>query len=124
MKFTELTRAEDQVMQVIWSLNECCLGDIVEAMPQPRPAYTTISTVVRTLVAKGFVTHKTYGKTNVYSPAIDKKEYSTNLTTNIAQRFFDNSPAQMLSSFVDNPKLTAAQKEELKNLARQLINQQ
>lgn len=92
MKFTELTRAEDQIMQVIWSLKECCLGDIVAAIEEPRPAYTTISTVVRTLETKGFVTHKTYGKTHSYFPIVEKSRYSQKLTTNIVKRFLTTHP--------------------------------
>ena len=64
-----LTKAEEQVMQVLWDLEEGFLKDIVEAMPDPKPAYNTVATIIRILVEKDFIQYKTYGKSNLYKPA-------------------------------------------------------
>lgn len=69
----ELTKAEEQVMQYLWEIEKGFLADIVDQFPDPKPAYTTISTVVRVLVNKGFIGFKTYGKSNQYFPKISKK---------------------------------------------------
>lgn len=117
---SELTRAEEQVMRVIWQLEECFLGQIVEAYPE-KAAYTTIQTIVKILETKGFVAHTTSGKINCYRPAVSKVEYSTWLASSVAQRYFDGSPAMMLSAFASNGKLTAAQYDELQELAGKLL---
>jgi len=72
----ELTKAEEQVMQYLWDIKKGFLKDIVDKYPEPKPAYTTISTVVRVLVNKGFIGFKTYGKSNEYYPLSSKKEYA------------------------------------------------
>ena len=64
----ELTRAEDQVMQILWTLEKAFVKDIIEHMPDPKPAYNTVSTIVRILETKGFIGHKAYGKTHEYFP--------------------------------------------------------
>ncbi len=71
----ELTKAEVQVMHYLWELEKSFLKDIVEAFPEPRPAYTTISTVIRVLVRKGYVGFNTYGKVHEYYPKISRKAY-------------------------------------------------
>ena len=72
----ELTKAEDQVMQILWKLQNAFVKDIVEEMPDPKPAYNTVSTIVRILEAKGFGDHKAYGKTHEYFPLISKEKYT------------------------------------------------
>ena len=72
----ELTKAEDQVMQILWKLEKAFVKDIVEEMPNPKPAYNTVSTIVRILETKGFVNHKAYGKTHEYFPTITKEKYT------------------------------------------------
>ena len=74
----ELTKAEEQVMQYAWKLEKAFLKDIVEEFPEPRPAYTTISTVVRVLVKKNFLTYTTFGKIRQYAPTISKEHYFKN----------------------------------------------
>lgn len=122
MKLQELTRAEEQVMHVIWSLDRCFLGQIVEAYPG-KAAYTTLQTIVKVLVTKGFVGSETIGKMNQYFPLVAKADYSAWLAQSVAARFFDHSPASMLrSAFSDGKGLSVEQYEELKALAEQLLN--
>ena len=75
MPIKELTKAEEQVMQILWQLNEAIVKDIIEKMPNPKPAYNTVSTVVRVLEGKGFIDHKAYGNSHVYFPLITEAQY-------------------------------------------------
>ncbi|MEG1886224.1 MAG: BlaI/MecI/CopY family transcriptional regulator, partial [Alistipes sp.] len=72
----ELTRAELEIMQVFWVKGEVVIHDILDQMPEPKPAYNTVSTIVRILEKKGFVSHKAYGKTYEYYPLLSKEEYA------------------------------------------------
>ena len=72
----ELTKAEDQVMQILWKIEKGFIKDIIEHMPEPKPAYNTVSTIVRILETKGFVDHQAFGKTHQYFPVITKEKYS------------------------------------------------
>ncbi len=84
----ELTKAEEQVMQYLWKISKGFLKDIVEQFPEPKPAYTTISTVIRVLVKKGFVAHNTYGKIHEYYPLVEKSDYFQGHFKGLMQRIF------------------------------------
>ncbi len=87
----ELTKAEEQVMQVLWSIEKGFLKDIVDGMPDPKPAYPTVSTVIRVLVKKEFIGHNTYGKVNEYFPLIKKEVYFQKHFKRVVSTFFENS---------------------------------
>lgn len=120
----QLTRAELEVMQIIWRLGTPFLGEVVEAFPLPRPAYTTISTVIRTLEKKGFLTHTTVGKSHNYRPTISREEYRGQYMKSVVGNFFNNSPAELLSFFAQSGTLTIEQHEELRQIARQIVEQE
>lgn len=109
----KLTKAEEQVMQALWKIQEGVLKDIVNAMQKPKPAYNTISTIVRILVNKEFVTYKTYGKTNLYRPTIEKERYSSSEVNGIIQKYFNNSPKNLLSFLVKDKSIDVAELEEI-----------
>jgi len=115
----ELTRAEDQVMQILWKLEKGFVKDIVEEMPEPKPAYNTISTIVRILETKGFVDHKAYGKTHEYFPLITKEKYTKFYLNNLLKGYFNGSFQNLVSFFAKENKLDAKEIEkilhELKN---------
>lgn len=119
----ELTKAEEQVMQYLWDLKKGFLKDIVEQFPEPRPAYTTISTVIRTLVRKDFIAFNTYGKINEYFPKVDKGEYFKNHFKGILTNFFSGSPTKFASFFANNEELNLNQLEEIKNLVNKKIDE-
>jgi BlaI family penicillinase repressor len=96
----ELTKAEEQVMQVLWELKKGFIKDIIAQLPKPEPAYTTVSTIVRILEEKGFVTHKAYGKTHEYHPLVYKKEYRSFAFKNIFKNYFNGSAENLMSYFV------------------------
>ena len=72
----ELTKAEEQVMQILWQLEKAFVKEIIEQMPDPKPAYNTVSTIVRILEKKGFVSYEAFGKTHRYYPLMSKREYT------------------------------------------------
>ena len=109
----ELTKAEDQVMQILWDLKCGFVKDIVEQMPEPKPAYNTISTIVRILETKGFVDHKAYGKTHEYFPLISKDKYTKFYLNNLLKGYFDGSFQNLVSFFAKENKLDSKAIEKL-----------
>ncbi|MFI3258689.1 MAG: BlaI/MecI/CopY family transcriptional regulator [Rikenellaceae bacterium] len=117
----ELTRAELEIMQVIWDDNDegQFLADIINKIPEPRPAYTTVSTIIRILVRKGFVTFKSYGKIHCYRATISKEEYASEVMGRVKMHFFGNSISNMISFFARREKLSESEKEELRAILDQ-----
>ena len=109
----ELTKAEDQVMQILWDLKSGFVKDIIEQMPDPKPAYNTISTIVRILETKGFVDHKAYGKTHEYFPLISKEKYTKFYLNNLLKGYFDGSFQNLVSFFAKENKLDSKAIEKL-----------
>jgi BlaI family penicillinase repressor len=113
----ELTKAEDQVMQILWQLERGVVKDIIEKMPNPKPAYNTVSTIVRILEAKGFVGHKAYGKTHEYFPLVTKDKYSKFYFNNMLKGYFGGSFNNLVSFFANENQLKA---DEIDALMKQL----
>jgi BlaI family penicillinase repressor len=101
----ELTRAEDQIMQILWTLKKGFVKDIVEEMPSPKPAYNTVSTIIRILEKKGFVGYKAYGKTHEYYPLIPKEKYSKFYLNNFLKGYFGGSFQNLVSFFAHDGKM-------------------
>jgi len=118
----ELTKAEEQVMQYLWNIEKGFLKDIVEQYPEPKPAYTTVSTVVRVLVKKQAIAFNTYGKVNEYYPLIKKTDYSRRYMRTLVKNFFNNSQQQFASFFTKESNLSVSELEELKALIDQQIS--
>lgn len=109
----ELTRAEDQVMQILWKLEKAFVKDIIEHMPEPKPAYNTVSTIVRILETKGFVDHKAYGKTHEYYPLVSRERYTKFYLNNMIKGYFNGSFQNLVSFFAKEHKMNAADIEKL-----------
>jgi BlaI family transcriptional regulator, penicillinase repressor len=109
----ELTRAEDQVMQILWKLEKCFVKDIIAQMPDPKPAYNTVSTIVRILETKGFVSHKAYGKTHEYFPVITKEKYTKFYLNNLITGYFNGSFQNLVSFFAKENKMDIGDLEKL-----------
>ena len=84
----ELTKAEEQVMQLLWKKEKAFVKELIEQMPDPKPAYNTVSTIVRILEKKGFVAYEAFGKTHRYFPLISKKEYTRKYMKNFMKGYF------------------------------------
>ncbi len=119
-KRKELTRAELDIMKILWQKSDLYLSDIMAAIEEPRPAYTTVSTIVRILVKKGFVTYKGHGKQHCYFPTLTKEEYAEDVMHRVKVNFFEGSVANMISFFACKESLSPAEREEL----RELINKE
>lgn len=120
----ELTRAEEQVMQVLWQLQEGFVNDILEFFPEPKPAYNTVSTIVRILEKKGFVSHKAYGKTHQYYPVVNKKEYTRKYFNGIMDNYFGNSYKALASFLTSDKSISITELEEMKKMMEKEIEKQ
>jgi len=120
----ELTRAEEQIMQVLWRLGKGFVKDIVDELPDPKPAYNTVSTFVRILEKKGFVSHRAYGKTHEYFPLTSKDEYKKSYLKSFMKRYFGNSFQEMVSFFASDRDIGLEELEEIRKLLNEEIVKQ
>ena len=109
----ELTKAEEQIMQELWLLEKAFVKEIVDKLPEPKPAYNTVSTIIRILEKKGFVDHYAYGKTHQYFPLISKTDYTKSYFKNFLSGYFSNSFQEMVSFFAKEDKMSLSQLEEI-----------
>ena len=109
----ELTRAEEQVMQILWKLKKGFVKDVIDQMPEPKPVYNTVSTIIRILEKKGFVGYKAYGKTHQYFPLIDKNDYSKFYLGNFVSNYFEGSFQNLVSFFAKENDMDIKEVEAL-----------
>ena len=109
----KLTNKEEEIMQVLWQLEKAFVNDILEKMPEPKPHYNTLSTIVRLLEEKGFVAHKSYGKSHQYYPLISLEAYRGVYVKESIKKYFDNSVANLVNYFVKDEKLTESEIQDL-----------
>ena len=123
MKYQKLTKAEEEVMQMIWNEAEpTTVSQLIDQMTiSPKPPHSTISTIVRTLEKKGFVDHKAYGRTHAYFPLIEKKDYTKFSLKKLVSNYFEGSPNELVSFLVKENDLSL---KDLSNLIDQLENEQ
>ena len=122
MQIKELTKAEEQIMQILWQLNEAIVKDILDKIPEPKPAYNTVSTVVRVLEGKGFIDHKAYGNSHVYFPVVSEAEYKKFTFDKMMKNYFNDSYKSLVSFIVDEKKLDVKELDELSALIDNLKN--
>lgn len=120
--FKELTKAEEQVMHVIWNIGEGFANEIMSNFPKPKPAYNTVLTIVRILEKKGFVAHETFCKANRYYALVSKEEYSHNSLSGLVKNYFNNSYTELVSAFTKKENFSIEQLEELKKMIDDAIN--
>ena len=120
----DLTRAEEQVMQVLWKIQKGFVNDILEHYGEPKPAYNTISTIVRILEKKGFVMHKSYGKTHQYYPLVSKEEYTKKFFRGFMKNYFSNSYLKLASFLTHDKNISVEDLEEMKKLMETEIDKQ
>lgn len=116
----KLTDAEKEVMQILWEQKKAFMKDIIEEFPDPKPATTTIATLLKRMQNKDFVGYELYGNSREYFPKIDKEQYFSSEMKSMINNFFDNSVSQFASFFTQNAKLS---QKELKEL-REMIDKQ
>jgi predicted transcriptional regulator len=120
----ELTKAEEQIMQIIWDINQGFVKDILDKIEEPKPAYNTVSTIVRILEKKKFVGYKAYGKTHEYFPLVAKEDYRNELMGNVVKNYFSNSFQQLVSFFATDKQLSLKELEEVRVLLDEEISKQ
>ena len=117
-----LTRAEEQVMQFLWEMGEGMTKDVISRFPEPKPAYNTVSTVIRVLEKKGFVEHKAYGKTHVYYPVVEKEAYARIQFMGFMKDYFNNSFPRMAAFFAREKNIDISEMEEILKMTEKEIN--
>jgi BlaI family transcriptional regulator, penicillinase repressor len=117
----ELTKAEDQVMRYLWKLKKGFLKDIVDQFPEPKPAYTTVSTVIRVLVTKKFIGYNTYGKIHEYYPLISQSDYFGAQFKVSLKEYFNGSVSNFANFFASDRDLNLTELEEIRRIVEEQI---
>jgi predicted transcriptional regulator len=109
----KLTNKEEEIMRVLWQLKKAFVKEVVAELPDPKPHYNTISTIIRNMEDKGFIEHQAFGKTHQYYPSISKEEYRKKFMQKTIQQYFENSYKNVVSFFAKEEKISV---EELKEI--------
>jgi len=117
----ELTKAEEQVMEYLWKLERAFVRDILDEFPEPKPAYTTVSTIVRILEKKELVGYTAFGKNYQYYPLVAKKEYAWLCFRGVLSKHFNSSVKRFASFFASDSKVSLSELEEMKELLEKEI---
>lgn len=117
----ELTKAEEQVMEYLWKLDKAFVKDILDQFPEPRPAYNTVSTIVRILEKKGMIAYNAYGKTHQYYPVVTPAGYRKGRFKHILNKHFNNSYKKFASFFAKEDDVTISDLEEMKKIIEEEI---
>ena len=123
-KAKTLTKGEEEVMKILWMLGKGTVNDILEHCDEPKPKYTTVATFLKLLEDKGFAGHTSTGKSNMYYPVVEQKEYAGSVAGNMLDSFFGGSLVQMLSFFSSEKKLSSKEKQDLLKLAQEIIDKE
>lgn len=110
---TTLTKAEEQVMQILWDEKKGFVKDLLQHFPDPKPAYNTVSTIIRILEKKGFVDHRSFGKSHQYYPLVSREQYRNERFSSLMKDYFNNSMQQVLSHFGKNGSLNMKEADEI-----------
>ena len=113
----QLTKAEEQIMQILWTLKEGIVKQVVDGFDEPKPAYTTVATVLKVLEKKGFVDHKTIGNTHLFYPAVSKKDYTKFQFGSLLKYYFNGSFPKMATFFARENNLSIEELEEMMKIA-------
>lgn len=117
----KLSATEENLMQYLWTAEKAFMKDLLEAYPEPKPAVTTVATLLKRMIEKGFVDFKEYGNSREYYPLISKTDYFTNHMNGLIKTFFNNSASQFASFFTTETKLTSNELDELKEIIEREI---
>jgi predicted transcriptional regulator len=118
----EITKAQEDVLKVIWEIENGAVADVLENLPEPRPAYNTVATVIKVLERKGYVGHRTYGKTHVYYPLVSREDYANHVVKEAFTGLFKGSLQQMVSPFIGNRNISISDLEELRQMLESEID--
>ena len=112
----ELTPAELEIMKILWDRESAFVNDILAELPDPKPAYNTVSTIVRIIEQKGYLAHKAYGRSHEYYPIIDRESYTKDFMVNVLNNFFGGSASRMVSFLSSNESISLEETDEILKL--------
>lgn len=112
----ELTPAELEIMQILWDIEKGFVNDVLVLLPEPKPAYNTVSTIVRILEQKGYISHTPYGRSHEYYPIVDRESYTRDYMTNVLNNFFGGSASRMVSFLSSNKSISLEETDEILKL--------
>ncbi len=116
----ELTRAELDIMQILWDIGGGFVNDVIAVMSEPKPAYNTVSTIIRILEKKGLVGHEPFGRSFRYHPLIGREEYTQHYMSGVLEKFFGNSVSRMVSFFAEKEKISVKEMDEIMQMLGEL----
>lgn len=119
-----LTKAEEQIMQILWDEKEGFVKDLLQHFPEPKPAYNTVSTIIRILEKKGFVGHRSFGKSHQYYPLLSREQYRNERFSGLMKDYFNNSMKQVLSHFGSSGSLSMNEADEIIKIMEELKQNQ
>ncbi|WP_167596068.1 BlaI/MecI/CopY family transcriptional regulator [Leeuwenhoekiella sp. ZYFB001] len=119
-----LSNAEEQLMQILWKLDKAFMKELIEAYPEPKPATTTVATLLKRMQDKGFIDYVQYGRSREYFPLVKKNKYFSKQVNGMIKNFFNDSAAQFASFFTQETDLTQQELEELKKLIDERLKSQ
>tara|TARA_Y100000782_G_scaffold106385_1_gene127315 strand:- start:329 stop:697 length:369 start_codon:yes stop_codon:yes gene_type:complete len=119
-----LSNAEEQLMQILWKLDKAFMKELIEAYPEPKPATTTVATLLKRMQDKGFVDYVQYGRSREYFPLVKKNKYFSKQVNGMIKNFFNDSAAQFASFFTQETDLSQKELEELKKLIDERLKSQ
>jgi BlaI family penicillinase repressor len=120
----ELTKAEEQIMQVLWEIKQGFVKDVIAELPNPKPAYNTVSTIIRILEGKGFIDHEAFGTTHRYFPIINIEDYKSFASEKLLNGYFGNSVEKMFSFFIKREKVDLKEADQILKLIEKLKKDQ
>jgi predicted transcriptional regulator len=120
----EITKAQEEILKAVWEIENGAVSDVLERLPEPKPAYNTVATVIKVLEKKGYLAHRTFGKTNVYYAIISRNDYAQQVVRNTFTGLFNRSLNQMVSPLIQNKEISLTELEELRQIVESEINKQ
>ncbi|GAA4272929.1 BlaI/MecI/CopY family transcriptional regulator [Aquimarina gracilis] len=120
----QLSKAEEQLMKYLWKLEKAFMKDLLDAFPAPKPATTTVATLLKRMKDKGFVDYTLYGKSREYYPLVKKTDYFSKHVNGLIKNFFNDSASQFASFFTSETNMSTSELEELKKIVDQQIQKQ
>ncbi len=118
----QLSKTEEELMNILWRQKKAFMKDLLEAYPNPKPATTTVATLLKRMTDKGFIAYKSFGRSREYYPLVKKKDYFSKHVNGLIKNFFNDSPSQFASFFTQSTDLSKTELEELKKLIDKEIN--
>ncbi|WP_179333606.1 BlaI/MecI/CopY family transcriptional regulator [Winogradskyella costae] len=112
----QLSKTEEQLMQHLWKLDKAFMKDLLESYPEPKPATTTVATLLKRMIGKGFIDYKTFGKSREYFPLVKKEDYFSKHVNGLIKTFFNDSASQFASFFTRKTDLSTDELEALKKI--------